>query len=422
VPINFPTTQKQMRPDEVGAIEPSRESGLRKLEAFLPHAGVDYAQGRNNVPGVVSGLSPYVRHRLITESEIVEAVLKRHSAEQAEKFIQEVCWRTYWKGWLEMRPQVWLSYEEELRSLREGMAEGAELQHRVQAAEEGKTGLGCFDDWVRELSVTGYLHNHVRMWFASIWIHTLRLPWQLGADFFMRHLLDGDPASNTLSWRWVCGLQTKGKVYVASAENIERFTNGRYAPYGLLATQAPPIPEEAPIRAPLPLTRCDTHVPGEKTVLLVTEEDLSPESWRIPMADVSGVILMDTADATAGISRNVTTFKREALESTKKRLVASGYSSGTLLSVSMGTMGTQRENLSRLLQAQHVGGTSTVSMMGAPVGPTQQIMDSLLSLLKQEGVAVRRLRRDWDEELWPHATHGFFRFKAQIPTVLRRFG
>jgi deoxyribodipyrimidine photo-lyase len=260
------------------------------------------------------------------------------------------------------------------------------------------------------------------MWFASIWIHTLRLPWQLGADFFMRHLLDGDPASNTLSWRWVCGLQTKGKVYVAGAENIERFTNGRYAPYGLLATQAPPIPEELSIRDPLPPTRCDTHVPGEKTVLLVTEEDLSPESWCIPMADVSGVILIDTADATAGISRNVTTFKREALESTKARLVASGYSSVTLLSESMGTMGTHRENLSRLLQALHVGGTSTVSMMGAPVGPTQQIMDSLLSLLKQEGVAVRRLRRDWDEELWPHATHGFFRFKAQIPTVLRRFG
>jgi deoxyribodipyrimidine photo-lyase len=259
------------------------------------------------------------------------------------------------------------------------------------------------------------------MWFASIWIHTLRLPWQLGADFFLRHLLDGDAASNTLSWRWVCGLQTPGKVYVASAENIERYTEGSYAPFGLLATEAPPIPTDHSIPKPQLLPTRETHVPGQKTVLLVTEEDLSPESWCIPTADVSGVILIDTADATAGISSNVTTFKREALESTKERLVASGYSSVTLLSGTMGTMEAQRENVSRLLQGHHVGGTSTVSMMGATVGPTRQIMDPLLSLLKQQGVAVRRLRRDWDDALWPHATHGFFRFKEQIPIVLRQF-
>jgi len=411
-----------MRTDEVDAMLPSRESGLKKLEAFLHHAGVDYALGRNNVPGVVSGLSPYVRHRLITESEIVSAVLKEHSWAQAEKFIQEVCWRTYWKGWLEMRPQVWLSYEEDLRSLRKGMVEGSDLRCRVQAAEGGETGLECFDDWVRELRKTGYLHNHVRMWFASIWIHTLRLPWQLGADFFMRHLLDGDPASNTLSWRWVCGLQTKGKVYAASAENIERFTNGRYAPYGLLATEAPLIPEEAPISGPLPLTRCDTHVPGEKTILLVTDEDLTPETWGIPAADVNGVILVETAEvageSSSGVSSKVTTFKRKALESTQARLKALGCSPVTLLG---GTMESLQEKVSALLQTHHDGEKVTLTMMGVTVGATRWIIDPLLAFLGQEGVTLRRLRRGWDEELWPHATHGFFRFKAQIPTVLRRF-
>jgi deoxyribodipyrimidine photo-lyase len=403
---------------------PTREEGLRRLGGFVPFAGRDYAERRNYVPGTVSLLSPYVRHRLLTEEEIAGAVLQRHSYEAAEKFLQEVCWRTYWKGWLEMRPGIWLHYLEDLEALRERMDAETDFLGRVQAAESGETGIECLDDWVKELCETGYLHNHVRMWFASIWIHTLRLPWQLGADFFLRHLLDGDAASNTLSWRWVCGLQTPGKVYVASAENIERYTEGRYAPFGLLATETPPIPTDHSIPKPLLLPARETHVPGQKTVLLVTEEDLSPESWCVPTADVSGVILIDTADATAGISRNVTTFKREALESTKERLEASGYSSVTLLSVSMGrieTMVTQCENVIRLLQAQHVGGTSTVSMMGAPVGPTQQIMDPLLSLLKQEGVAVRRLRRDWDDALWPHATHGFFRFKEQISIVLRRF-
>ena len=97
----------------------------------------------------------------------------------------------------------------------------------------GATGIDCFDAWARELVATGYLHNHARMWFASIWIFTLRLPWELGADFFLRHLIDGDPASNTLSWRWVAGLQTAGKTYLATAENIARFTGGRFAPQGL---------------------------------------------------------------------------------------------------------------------------------------------------------------------------------------------
>ena len=71
------------------------------------------------------------------------------------------------------------------------------------------------------------MHNHARLWFASIWIFTLKLPWELGAAFFLEHLHDGDPASNTLSWRWVAGLHTKGKNYVASADNIEKFTDGK---------------------------------------------------------------------------------------------------------------------------------------------------------------------------------------------------
>ena len=223
------------------------------LKRFLPQAGSNYARGRNFVPGVVSGLSPYVRHRLITEAEIVGAVLQQHSLEEAEKFIQEICWRTYWKGWLEMRPKVWSEYLQELRTLRARMAEDPDLDDRVQKAERGMTGIGCLDAWANELRQTGHLHNHVRMWFASIWVHTLRLPWQLGADFFMRHLLDGDPASNTLSWRWVCGLQTQGKVYQATADNIERFTNGHYAPHGLLAKDVPLLSESFTNHPPIPL-------------------------------------------------------------------------------------------------------------------------------------------------------------------------
>ena len=110
-------------------------------------------------------------------------------------------------------------------------------KNNYDLALNAETGIECFDDWVNELINYGYLHNHSRMWFASIWIHTLKLPWELGANFFLKNLIDGDPASNTLSWRWVAGLHTKGKCYVASEDNIKKFSNGRYSQKNILNKQ-----------------------------------------------------------------------------------------------------------------------------------------------------------------------------------------
>ena len=220
--------------------DPSRAAGLRRVDQFVARAGQAYADGRNtdggrDGPAAVSRLSPYLRYRVISEREIVASVLDRHSIASAEKFIQEVLWRTYWKGWLELRPSVWQRFVEERDQQRDSFPNAC----AIVAAESGMTGIDGFDDWARELVETGYLHNHARMWFASVWIFTLRLPWALGADFFLRHLLDADAASNTLSWRWVAGLQTIGKTYLATAENIARYTNGRYAPAW---TAAPSLP------------------------------------------------------------------------------------------------------------------------------------------------------------------------------------
>lgn len=391
----------------------TRAVGLERLEQFLPHAGIDYTQGRNDVPGVVSGLSPYIRHRLITEEEVVAAVLARHSAQAAGKFIQEVCWRTYWKGWLEMRPSVWFRYLEELRSLRDRMEREPDFKERVRRAEQGEAGLECLDDWARELRETGSLHNHVRMWFASIWVHTLRLPWQLGADFFMRHLLDGDPASNTLSWRWVCGLQTKGKVYVATAENIERYTNGRYAPHGLLARDAQPVTEEFLIPQPLQLAPPDQHASGERTLLLITDEDLSPESWGIPRCDVAGVVLLDTAETSDGMESLPMVWKRKAIDGTVKRLESEFRHPIPRL---QGGGESIPARLQAILREQ---GANSLSMMTPPVGATLSLIEPILAELSRAGVTVRKLRRSWDDAFWPHATHGFFKLKERIPPVLK---
>jgi deoxyribodipyrimidine photo-lyase len=168
----------------------SRPAGLERLADFVPRAGAEYRKWRNHDLGPdrranVSGLSPYLTHRLIREREVAAAVLARHSFRAAEKFLQEVCWRTYWKGWLEMRPQVWCRYRSTLSARLEAMVGDARLEDGFAAASEGRTGIECFDAWANELITTGYLHNHARMWFASIWIFTLGLPWQQGADFFI---------------------------------------------------------------------------------------------------------------------------------------------------------------------------------------------------------------------------------------------
>ena len=211
----------------------TRAEALRRLDLFLPRAGRAYAEGRNSDggPGAersVSALSPYLRYRLLTEREVIAAVLDRHGPQTADKFVSEVLWRTYFKGWLELRPAAWTRFLAARDAGRDAMARSGGLARAVAAAEEGRTGIEGFDDWARELVDHGYLHNHTRMWFASIWIFTLRLPWALGADFFLRHLVDADPASNTLSWRWVAGLQTPGKTYLATADNIARYTSGRF--------------------------------------------------------------------------------------------------------------------------------------------------------------------------------------------------
>ena len=230
----------------------NRLNAITRFEAMLPKLGKSYAANRNfdrgkGKHGSVTILSPWIRHRVILEQEIVGRVLTAHGFLKAEKFIQEVFWRTYWKGWLEMRPSVWTDYLTERDQALLDLAEDNSLSNALA----GETGIDCFDYWVQELKETNYLHNHARMWFASIWVFTLKLPWTIGADLFMRFLLDGDPASNTLSWRWVAGLQTQGKNYLARAGNIEKYTEGRFNPQNKLATVADPIslsPHPDPIR------------------------------------------------------------------------------------------------------------------------------------------------------------------------------
>jgi deoxyribodipyrimidine photo-lyase len=377
----------------------SRAEGLRRLDMFLPEAGISYALHRNTDRGpagqnAVSMLSPYLRYRLLTEAEIVEAVLQHHGPEAAGRFVQEVAWRTYWKGWLELRPAIWARFQDERDAMR-----GA----NVARAETGATGIECFDTWARDLVAQGYLHNHARLWFASIWIFTLRLPWALGADFFLRFLRDADPASNTLSWRWVAGLQTPGKTYLATAENIARFTEGRFHPRGL-ATEAEAL-REAPVPAPGQLPDLPDWG-GEPAFLLVTPEDFYPELLvRGPIR--GAVVVRGTASWPWG--DHAASFVADAALDAAARVGAAFDCTVSVAAV------IEPETI---VAAARRAGVRLVVTAYAPVGPVADAVAVLDLALDAAGLTLIRLRRDWDAHLWPHATKGYFAFRTKLPAVL----
>ena len=404
--------------------DPTREAGIARLADFVPRAGRAYAAERNvdRGPGDrsnVSTLSPWVRHRLITERELVEAALQRHSLDAAGKFVQEVFWRTYWKGWLELRPSVWTRYTAAVEPALTGLS--ATDRATYDDAVAGRTGIEGFDDWARELVEYGYLHNHARMWFASIWIFTLRLPWQLGADFFLRHLLDGDPASNTLSWRWVAGLQTVGKTYLATTQNIDFATEGRFRPRGL-ATSAPAVDDDAPVPAAGPAPRPE-QLPGGRVALLLHDDDLHAESLE-PMVSAAGAEVVAVATAGAGAVRSpldrpssvdstaplVVEFVAAALADGRDR--AGAHYGAT-------TRALDGITASAVLPWMRAHDATALVTPYAPVGPVRERLDRLEVDLAAEGISISRILRPWDAQAWPHASRGFFPFREKIPALLR---
>lgn len=389
----------------------TRTDALARLNRFVARAGAPYSKGRNTdfgpgAPMAVSGLSPYIRARCVSETEVLDAVLARYSLKSAEKFIQEVFWRTYWKGWLEMRPSVWGMYQAGLNQSIDQVQTQSGLRRAFEDACLGRSGIACFDAWATELVQTGYLHNHARMWFASIWIFTLRLPWELGADFFLRHLLDGDPASNTLSWRWVAGLQTRGKAYVARAENIARYTNGRFHPVGELNENPVPLNgPDHPQRRELPtLQEPDFKL---KTAFILHDEDLSPHAAMqgievcasASLTPRSGLSPLHVAPAVCGFADDLT---RDCIARWGARL---------------GPVTPATTALDLADWAARTGAAQIVTPY-APVGPVADILSDLALRLTAQGQRLVQRQTPYDTRAWPYATHGFFRFKDAIPKLI----
>lgn len=401
-------------PSEAFDFEPTRAAGLTRLDRFVSRTGQSYARQRNYDFGPeqrtnISGLSPWIRHRLITEEEVLRAVLARHTPSGAEKFIQEVFWRGYFKGWLEQRPGVWAAYQDGLVGSLQRLQSDRALARVYEEAVAGRVGIDGFDQWAQELVTTGYLHNHARMWFASIWIFTLRLPWELGADFFLRHLLDGDQASNTLSWRWVAGLHTKGKAYQARASNIATYTDGRFRPQHQLAENIAPLSEAMEhVRRPIP--GADPFPEGD-FLLLVTEEDCHIEAQLPrPPTGVLGLVAtqgrspLDTAAPTLRFAQGAVD---DAMARTGRLTEPAIFSD---------------DWAARIIEAAKKARTNTVVTGYAPVGPVASELLCASGALREAGIELHQIRRAYDDLVWPHATKGFFALKQKIPHILTELG
>ena len=361
------------------------------LQRFLDKGAASYEARRNFDFGPanrsnVSELSKFISHRVLFEYDVVQRALAQYPTEVAGKFIQEVFWRIYWKGWLEHRPAVWNDYA--------SFNNDSAHERLFQQAVTGKTGIDCFDYWSDELQNTNYLHNHARMWFASIWIFTLGLPWQLGAKFFMQHLFDGDAASNTLGWRWVAGIQTIGKHYVARATNIEQFTNGRFSPNNL--NEAPVPVASSKTYDILPI---DDHANYQKKYnnLIVLENDIYAKSKNDYEAyDAVFVLHPDSIARSADLAVPVKDFKIRLVSA-----FCENHKNAQVIDAAA----------LRAIAASQRG----LDVVYPAIGDN---FDFLRRLRDESGVLLHFLKRPEDVFCWQFAKKGFFNFKKHIPDMI----
>jgi len=371
----------------------TRKEALDVMERYIENNISDYTAKRNFDFGPqnrknISCLSPYITHRLISEYEVAKKTLSKYPYQKVEKFIQEIFWRVYWKGWLELRPKVWTDFVEDTKNI--------ENTKEYEKAINGETNIDCFNDWVKELKENNYLHNHTRMWFASIWIFTLKLPWQKGAEFFLRELYDGDAASNTLSWRWVAGIQTKGKNYIAQNWNINKFTNNKYKDLKLNENPQPIIDQRDYKVSPLSISNNETA--SDKLVFF--ENELDFQFFNIDNHKKVYCILLANDERQIKLGNKVLDYKKNLI---KNQIQNSG------------------------LKIEFIEGNKFIELSNKDkdfdiVYPSiGENMSFLKRVIKKNNLNINYLIREEDNYCWQFSNKGYFNFKSNIPKILSQF-
>ena len=354
---------------------------------FIQKGLKDYSSQRNYDFGPksrenISNLSKYISHRIINEYDLVREILSEYDLQKVDKFIQEVFWRVYWKGWLEHRPEVWTDFVNSSPTYSE---------EDYKKAINGLTGIECFDDWVKEIETENYLHNHTRMWFASIWIFTLNLPWELGAKFFMKHLFDGDAASNTLSWRWVAGLQTQGKNYLARESNIKKFTNHRYVNTSLNENALPL--ENHKIYNPQEIRHLHTEQKHKNLVLFESDLNVSERHSFFNNYENVFLVLLDNTERNIELNEKVLNFKRTLQEAFTKKISNSQIVKG--------------DDIKKI--------NEEFDVMYPSIGENLDFLNREI----KEFSKLHFVSSKEDIFCWQFSKKGFFNFKKNIPEVIK---
>jgi deoxyribodipyrimidine photo-lyase len=214
--------QAAERSDNISEISGGRKAAETILEKVDPFK---YAKTRNFFTGAVTRLSPYLRYGVMSLREVRDYALAiARNQGDATKLVNELGWRDYWQRlYLKLGDKIWEDQEE----YKTGYKLSEYASNLPEDIYEGTTGLMCIDSFSQDLREIGYLHNHARMWMAAYIVHFRRIRWQAGARWFLEHLLDGDPASNNMSWQWVASTFSH-KPYFFNRENLEKYTEGVY--------------------------------------------------------------------------------------------------------------------------------------------------------------------------------------------------
>jgi deoxyribodipyrimidine photo-lyase len=237
---------------DVGAFMPTLAAARARIAAVRPAA---YARTRNALDGAVSNLSPYITHGFVTLSDVLAGVTASHALGMQDKFVFELGWRAYFR-------HVWQHRGDAiLRSLHEGpQPDDAYARELPSDIRQGCTGVPVVDQAVRALYAHGTLHNHARMWLASYVVHVRKVHWRVGADWLYGHLLDGDLASNHLSWQWVAGTGSS-KPYLFNADNVARYAPAQWhSPGSVIDTSYEALDRIA--RQPSPQLRPEPDAPS----------------------------------------------------------------------------------------------------------------------------------------------------------------
>jgi len=257
--------------------EPTLQAAQARLNAVNPAA---YARTRNALDGAVTRLSPYLTHGVLNLRDVFDAVNARHPLDAKHRLVFELGWRAYWH-------HVW---EHLGTGIHQSIHDGLLPEHAYQSdmpadVLEARTGIPAIDLAVRELYETGYVHNHARMWLASYLVHLRKVHRHAGAQWMLGHLLDGDLASNHLSWQWVAGTGSS-KPYLFNADNVAKYAPAHWHSPGTAIDTSYETLDAVARRAAAIDTRLDMRragagmvQPALRTTPIVGEPSLG---WQLP--------------------------------------------------------------------------------------------------------------------------------------------